>query len=214
MGAPVNLAARLMSSKVNKGILVDEEVRMQADSRYAFNSLPPVTAKGYDKPVAILEPIENIGGNRKKKSTVAFVGRTVEKVTILNVASDMLADSYDQQSTMLFLLGESGMGKTYLTRVAVEEMKKMNSLNSEASKIILSARSSSTETKQRIPLRCVTCSNRILLKLMNHGIVFSHRFAFQFFQADIPEDCSRLLRCRRVGFRQSKQSLFLYRIVW
>jgi Adenylate and Guanylate cyclase catalytic domain len=153
MGAPVNLAARLMSSKVNKGILVDEEVRTQADSRYAFNSLPPVTAKGYDKPVAILEPIENLGGSRRRKPSVPFVGRREEKETILGVAAEMLAENYDQQSTMIFLLGESGMGISYLSREVVDEIKKMNSMSSDQSKIVISARSSSTETTQRIPLR-------------------------------------------------------------
>jgi class 3 adenylate cyclase len=153
MGPAVNLAARLMSSKVNKGILVDEEVRMQADSRYAFNSLPPVMAKGYDKPVPILEPFECApSGNRRRRSSVPFVGRTLERETILNAASEMLTDTYDQQSKMLFLFGESGMGKSYLGRVSVEEIKKRCS---DISKTIVSARSTSTETAQRIPLRYV-----------------------------------------------------------
>jgi len=153
MGAPVNLAARLMSSKVNKGILVDEEVRVQADARYAFNSLPPVTAKGYDKPVAIVEPIENITGGRKRKTSVPFIGRTVEKDSIVSVASDMLNTSSEQQSTMLFLMGEAGMGKSALTKAVVEEIKKMTSKMPNSSKIAVAARSTSAETEQRIPLR-------------------------------------------------------------
>jgi hypothetical protein len=152
MGAPVNLAARLMSSKVNRGILVDEEVRMQADSRYAFNSLPPVTAKGYDKPVAILEPIESISGSRRKKSSVPFIGRGIEKEAIMRIASEMLADSADRQSTMLYLMGEAGMGKSALARSVVEDIKKMNSTEHKSAKIV-SAWSTSTETQQRIPLR-------------------------------------------------------------
>jgi class 3 adenylate cyclase len=51
MGAPVNLAARLMESPLNKGILVDENVKNQATGKFAFRSLQPVKAKGYDKPV-------------------------------------------------------------------------------------------------------------------------------------------------------------------
>jgi hypothetical protein len=153
MGPAVNLAARLMSSKVNKGILVDEEVQMQADSRYSFNSLPPVMAKGYDKPVPILEPVESsVSANRRRKSSVPFVGRTMERETILNAASEMLEDACDKRSTMIFLFGESGMGKSFLGRVAVEEIKKRCS---DVSKTVVSARSSSTETAQRIPLRYV-----------------------------------------------------------
>lgn len=54
MGAPVNLAARLMESPLNKGILVDENVKNQATGKFAFRSLQPVKAKGYDKPVGKL----------------------------------------------------------------------------------------------------------------------------------------------------------------
>jgi adenylate kinase family enzyme len=62
---------------------------------------------------------------------------------------------------MIFLLGESGMGKSYLARVAVEEIKKMGS---DQDKVVLSAISSSTETSQRIPLRFVRqCGDLILI---------------------------------------------------
>lgn len=101
MGAPVNLAARLMSSKVNKGILVDEAVKEQADARFSFNSLPPVHAKGYDKPVPILEPYEVASSSKKKKSSVPFIGRQIEKETISNIASAILKNPERTQSTMV-----------------------------------------------------------------------------------------------------------------
>ena len=80
MGAPVNLAARLMCSKVNKGILVDEAVQQQAGTRFSFISLPPVQAKGYSRPVPILEPIPATALNKKKKSSFPFIGRTWPRV--------------------------------------------------------------------------------------------------------------------------------------
>lgn len=154
MGAPVNLAARLMGSKVNKGILVDEAVREQAGNRFAFNNLPPVQAKGYDKPVPILEPSEVLAAQKKKKSSYQFVGRKEEKSSITSVAKTMLQDPLNSQSSMVFLMADSGMGKTALATSVVEDIR--NLCHDESSKKVVSARSMSTETEQRIPLRYVS----------------------------------------------------------
>lgn len=151
MGAPVNLAARLMGSKVNNGILVDEAVREQCIGRYSFKHLPPVTAKGYDKPVPILEPIQmEAKASKKKKSSFPIIGRRTEKRTVLSVARGIIEEPSISQSTMIFLTGESGMGKTALAITILEELKKNFA---EEKSIIVTARSTSTETEQRIPLR-------------------------------------------------------------
>lgn len=60
LGPSVNLAARLMCSSENKGILIDESVRFESRTKYAFKSLPPVVAKGYSKPVPTFELIKSI----------------------------------------------------------------------------------------------------------------------------------------------------------
>jgi chromosomal replication initiation ATPase DnaA len=151
MGAPVNLAARLMGSKVNRGILVDEAVREQAGNRFLFNSLPPVQAKGYDKPVPILEPMNAVSTNKKKKSSYPFVGRNEEKSSISSVAEVMLKDPMNSHSSVVFLIGESGTGKSALAAAVVDEIK--HTKREEDPKIIASARSTSSETEQRIPLR-------------------------------------------------------------
>jgi len=151
MGAPVNLAARLMGSKENQGILVDEAVGEQCREGYTFKRLPPVKAKGYAKPVPILEPIpESASKSKKKKSTVAFAGRKVEKRAILSVAHALLEEPEISQSSICFLSGESGSGKSRLAGNVIEELKKKSI---EEKKTIITARSSSTETEQRIPLR-------------------------------------------------------------
>jgi hypothetical protein len=153
MGAAVNLAARLMASKENRGILVDEAIRQQADQRFAFQSLPPVQAKGYDQPVVIFEPSYAATGNKKKKGNFPFIGRKVELDTILGIASGILDASSMTQSTMVFLMAESGMGKSALGVEAIEQVKKREALSEEHSRTVLAARSNSTETEQRIPLR-------------------------------------------------------------
>lgn len=159
MGAPVNLAARLMASKVNKGILVDEAVSEQADSRFTFNNLPPVEAKGYDHPVAIFEPTENTSANkRKKSSSLPFIGRSLERETVINVSSAILETPEHAQITMVFLMGESGMGKSALASMIADDIKKKNNDKTDTSKTIICAKSSSSETQQRIPLRYVSDS--------------------------------------------------------
>jgi hypothetical protein len=151
MGAPVNLAARLMTSTVNSGILVDEAVGQQAGNRFSFKTLPPVQAKGYDKPVPILEPI---GATvvKKRKTSYPFTGRSEEKRTIASLAHAMLENQTDSLNSMVLLIGESGVGKSALATAVVEDIRKENSA-SEGKKIIVEARSTSDETQQRIPLR-------------------------------------------------------------
>ncbi len=46
LGASGNLAARLLTSQINPGILVDNRVRMMATRSDGFNALPPGQAKG------------------------------------------------------------------------------------------------------------------------------------------------------------------------
>ena len=141
-----------MGSTENKGILVDQAVSEQCRSgRFTFKSLPPVKAKGYDKPVPIFEPVAERGNNAKKKrSAVSFVGRKTEKRAILSVARGIIEEPEIAQSTMIFLTGDSGFGKTALAQNVLEEIKKSGT---DYDKTIATARSTSTETEQRIPLR-------------------------------------------------------------
>jgi len=150
MGAPVNLAARLMGSKENNGILVDEAVGKQAGNRFSFKSLPPVSAKGYDKPVPILEPLAATTATRKKKQAYKFSGRTDEKGQIVNAANVILDHAPDSQSAMVFVSGESGVGKSALASSAVDEIVRRG--QADGNHTVISARSSSNETAQRIPL--------------------------------------------------------------
>lgn len=110
----VNLAARLMGSKVNGGILVDEAVSAQCrGGRYTFKCLPPVKAKGYDKPVPILEPelVAVLTSKKRRQHTATFVGRKMEKRAIHSIALGIIEEPEVAQSTMVFLTGDSGFGK-------------------------------------------------------------------------------------------------------
>ena len=127
-------------------------MRAQADTRFVFKSLPPVKAKGYDKPVPILEPSDAVIVTRRKKSTFPFTGRKEEKRVIIAAANAILENPVGAQSSMVFLMGESGMGKTALALAVLDDIKKAPI---GKTKMIVTARSTSTETEQRIPLRYV-----------------------------------------------------------
>lgn len=150
MGAAVNLAARLMASKMNKGILVDEAVRAQAGSRFDFKSLPPIQAKGYDEPVTIFEPDNLAASSKKKKSSVPFVGRREERNEIAAIAREIIEEPDPTRSSMVFLMGECGMGKSALGISILDEVKKEWAKTGHK---VIAARSTTTETEQRIPLR-------------------------------------------------------------
>jgi Adenylate and Guanylate cyclase catalytic domain len=84
LGPSVNLAARLMASSANPGVLVDDAIRRLADRSHGFKALTPVNAKGYSKPVAIFEPISSLR-MRWDRMTPNFVGRNddLEALTTL-----------------------------------------------------------------------------------------------------------------------------------
>jgi hypothetical protein len=117
LGPSVNLAARLMASKSNPGILVDEVVKNKAGER-PFKALPPVKAKGYDDLVKIYNPNENV---RKAWKNVSeeFVGRQEEVDTLVRTAQSVMRDTF--ASKTVFISGPYGIGKSYvLSHVAQE----------------------------------------------------------------------------------------------
>jgi class 3 adenylate cyclase len=122
MGPSVNLAARLMSSPKNPGILVDNAVRTMADRSYAFNALPPVKAKGYSEPVPIFEPLsprERSWGRVQPN----FVGRKAEIMSMMVSAREMALTQCP--SKIVYITGESGMGKSTMVVHAIEHVRKL-----------------------------------------------------------------------------------------
>ena len=111
LGPSVNLAARLMASPKNPGILVDENVRMLANQTFGFAALAPVIAKGYVDPVPIFEPLNTLERGWGKAKT-NFVGRRVEVLKLVNVARAMA--NANLPARMMLFNGESGMGKVSL----------------------------------------------------------------------------------------------------
>lgn len=124
MGPTVNLAARLMCSPLNPGILVDEAVRLKAGKDYAFQALAPVTAKGYTEPVRIFQPLSSLerSWGRVKPD---FVGRKEEMTQILDIARIMTTKP--SKSKIIFVEAESGTGKSTLAIHAIDHIRRIMS---------------------------------------------------------------------------------------
>lgn len=122
MGPSVNLAARLMSSPKNPGILVDNAVRMVADKSYAFNALPPVKAKGYAELVPIFEPLSPLERSWGRVQP-NFVGRKTEIMSVKATAREMALTQCP--SKIVYITGESGMGKSTMVVHSIEHVRKL-----------------------------------------------------------------------------------------
>ena len=127
LGPSVNLAARLMASKMNPGILVDNRVRMMANRSYGFNALTPVIAKGYKDPVPIFEPLSPLERDWGK-ILPNFVGRKDEIMQTMKLARDMVLAN-NAPSKMILIEGKSGMGKTATVAHAIEHIRKLMGAN-------------------------------------------------------------------------------------
>ena len=127
MGPSVNLAARLMCSEVNTGILVDNAVRHLASKSYGFNAFEPVFAKGYKDPVPIFEPLSPLERSWGKIEP-NFAGRKEEIKTFVKVATEMI--KYEkEQARFLMISASNGMGKTTMLAHGIEHARKIASAN-------------------------------------------------------------------------------------
>lgn len=124
LGPSVNLAARLMTSHQNPGILVDGAVRAMAEKLYGFDALAPVEAKGYSEPVQIFQPLSSLK-RRSGSERPNFVGRINETMQLLAMAMDVLK-SRACPGKMVHVVAESGMGKSAtLEHAAVRIQREM-----------------------------------------------------------------------------------------
>lgn len=122
LGASVNLAKQLMAYDDNPGILIDHAVRMLANVAYAFNALEPIEAKGYSKAVPIYEPLSPFCRSWGRVSP-NFVGRTAHIIALSEKARDVFLSPTSDPS-MIFLCGDSGMGKSTTMNYALEHIRR------------------------------------------------------------------------------------------
>lgn len=145
LGPSVNLAARLMSSKTNPGVLVDNRVRMMSNRSFGFNALEPVKAKGYSEPVPIFEPL---GAIERKWGRILpnFAGRKAEILNVMKITVDMLRSR--SPSRMIMIESKNGVGKTAMVAHAIEHIKRR--IGKDNKRLIV-LKNASTETDALVP---------------------------------------------------------------
>ena len=146
LGPSVNLAARLMSLPNHPGILVDNALRMRANSN--FMALNPVKAKGYSSLVPIFKPLstrEAMWG----KVNPNFVGRRNEMKELYKLAQEMSSQK-DCPVKLQMVIGDSGSGKSAFI---VQTVAVMKNLLLSAGKRPLLARNVSNEGDSLVPFR-------------------------------------------------------------
>ena len=146
LGPSVNLAARLMASEGNPGILVDKNVRLLT-SQVFFKPLPAVKAKGYDEPVPIFEPKKHVE-NEWELAKKNFVGRETEIKHVLNIAKDVINDG--TASRLLFVSATTGSGKSTLM---VQGTALARAMAMKLRKRVIITRNISNDGDSRIPFR-------------------------------------------------------------
>ena len=119
LGPAVNLAARLMGHPMNPGVLVDLAVKQKAGG-LPFKPLPPVAAKGYDKPVKIFKPLYS-DQEESKDTNTQFIGRKSELQHLQASAERVYTGC--KRSNFTLISAPCGIGKTLLLRKATKEME-------------------------------------------------------------------------------------------
>ena len=148
LGPSVNLAARLMASKDNPGVLVDKDVRLLTTQVF-FKPLPPVKAKGYDDSVPIFEPIRNAADAQWGRVEKNFVGREKEIKRIMHTAKEMAVNG--GLARLLFISAMSGTGKSTLMVNATEHVRAM--LKKMQKRVVVTRNISNEGTSSRVPFR-------------------------------------------------------------
>ena len=148
LGPSVNLAARLMASKNNPGVMVDDEVRKMAKGMN-FISFPPVKAKGYARLVNVYKPL-TAKEARWGRVNPKFVGRKKEIDVIYKLAFS--TTKKECPSKIVFVWGESGSGKSAFVVQAISNARKMFMMKKKSAVI---TRNISSEIDSLVPFRYV-----------------------------------------------------------
>jgi len=160
MGPAVNLAARLMASPENPGLLVDNAVRRLAAQSYSFNALAPVKAKGYKDLVPIFEPLTALE-RPWGKLIPTFVGRREEIVKLMDKAKRMKSTE-DCPPNLVLVSSPSGMGKSTMLAHSIEHIRKMFGPSQST---CLISKNVGKESDAHVPFRAI---RPMLLKVLKH----------------------------------------------
>jgi len=119
MGCSVNLAARLMASAPKNTMQVDQEVFLGSENVFSFETLKPINAKGYEKPVQVYRPGQQVIVQRglsfqqgvRHKGTEVVIG-FVNEISLLKQSITDLKEG--RRPDPIILKGPAGSGKSHL----------------------------------------------------------------------------------------------------
>lgn len=122
IGAPVNLAARLMTA-ARGGILLDSATAQAVGDRVSVEDGPVLSLKGIAEPVPVFQPGTTPGLTRLDLHRVArdVIGRVAERQIIDHLLDDLGAAV---EPRILTIEGEAGIGKSTLTEYLQAEAER------------------------------------------------------------------------------------------
>jgi class 3 adenylate cyclase/tetratricopeptide (TPR) repeat protein len=112
-GPAVNRAARLMGKAQFGQVILDADIWADTQASFVGEKLSPVTLKGIDGPVVIINVRQIRRGTRLHPLTRPLLGREAEQ-TRLTEALDSLQSRSGGRGTVWMVTGETGIGKTSL----------------------------------------------------------------------------------------------------
>jgi class 3 adenylate cyclase/Flp pilus assembly protein TadD len=114
LGAPVNLAARLMAKAKPAEVLADSYLWQELHAAYEFNYMGSLTLKGIDQPIGYFS-LDRPAQNRQP-SVTPFVGRETETGMIRGIVESCLAE---RANSIVYVHGDAGIGKSRLVAEAL-----------------------------------------------------------------------------------------------
>lgn len=122
IGPAINLAARLMQTAGEDGVLFDDATRRAAGDRIQSRREADVVAKGFDRPVVVhrlSHSKEPAAPKTAPKSASHLIGRRGERARI----DALLESAADGRGGVALVTGEAGMGKSLLLSDVEAEAK-------------------------------------------------------------------------------------------
>lgn len=134
MGMAIAVAARLEAAAQPGTVLVSESAHRQTATKFDWEALGSISVKGVSQPIAVYRPIGIPSGETQARIdhtfgiNVPMVGREKE----MRVLKSSVEDLYVGRGQIVTLVGDKGVGKTYLIKELQDYFLHQGALLAEA----------------------------------------------------------------------------------